>query len=124
MAGSTPGDVPLDQRFVDAPAAADRDLQQEPLTIAEAAAALGISASTLRRRVAKGGPAATGEAGGQRFTAHKTHSGRRTQWAVYLLGASGQSRSEDAVRKLRSAISDTTQPESVRRWWRFRRRSA
>ncbi|MBE0610344.1 MAG: hypothetical protein IH609_13270 [Dehalococcoidia bacterium] len=124
MAGSTPDDVPLDQRFVDAPTAGDRDLQQEPMTIAAAATALGVSASTLRRRVAKGGSAATGEAGGQRLIAHKTHTGSRTRWAVYLLGASGQARSEDAVRQLRSAIGDTAQPESVRRWWPFRRRSA
>lgn len=124
MAVSTPGDVPLDQRYVDTPTAGDRDSQQGPLTIAAAADVLGISGSTLRRRLARVGAAATGEAGGQRFIAHRTHTGRRARWEIYLLGAAGQSRSEDAVRQLRSAIGGTTQPEPGRRWWRFLRRSA
>lgn len=123
MAGSTPGDVPLDQRYVDTPTAGDRGLQQEPLTIAAAAAVLGISGSTLRRRLARGGTEATGEAGGQRFTARRKHTGRRTRWEIYLLGAAGQSRSEDAVRQLRSTIGATAQTEPGRRWWRFPRRS-
>ena len=128
MMPSPPQETSLSDRVMDFPTAPDQELEQAPMTIAAASRSLGVSESTLRRRLAaatKGQDTTvvTGEAGGQRYSAQKVRRGRRTHWAVYILGPSGQSRSEDVVRGLRSVILEP-EPIARRRWWHFFRRSA
>lgn len=130
MMHSSPQDMPLNDRVVDFPTAPDQELEQASITIAVAAKALGVSESTLRRKLTaatKGQDTTvvTGEVGSQRYSAQKVRKGRRTHWAVYILGPSGQSRSEDVVRGLRSVIGGhESEPLVRRRWWQFFRRSA
>ncbi len=117
--------VPLDEQVVDFPSGPHEPSGvTAPFSSAEAADALGISASTLRKKLAsaKAEPSEPVEirVGRRRLTARKVMRGRRGVWEVTV---PSDGRSEETVRQLRTAL--IAPPTSASRWWwPFRRWSA
>jgi hypothetical protein len=101
----------------------------EPLSVREAALRLGVSESTMRRRLRErtpnSGTATTlAELKGMRIAAHRIEVRFGRSWTVYLLGpAFASSQGGPApVAELRSRmVADEAAAQGGHHWWRFGR---
>jgi hypothetical protein len=101
----------------------------EPLSVREAAGRVGVSETTMRRRLRErtprtGATTTLTEARGMRFTARRSDARHGRRWTVYLLGpAVGSAHGgPGSVAELRSRmVADETASHDGHRWWRFAR---
>jgi hypothetical protein len=101
----------------------------EPLSVREAARRVGVSETTMRRRLRErtprtGATTALTEAHGTRFAAQRSDARYGRRWTVYLLGPAGglAHGGPGSVAELRSRmVADEAASTDGHRWWRFAR---
>jgi hypothetical protein len=105
----------LDEIIVDEASNAEYAAPDRPhsMTMAQASAALGVSVSTLRRRLVArptgDGGRRIAQFGSRTVHARREMRGKRTRWTLEFFS---EARSEEAVRELRMSME--VRP---RRWW-------
>jgi hypothetical protein len=118
----------LTESVVDFPTTAadwDGPADRGPFNVDQAAKELGVSVSTLRRRISKRESPVGGEVNGLRFSAHRWHAGNRLRWSVFILGSAEESHAEQAIRSLREQAHERAEvPNRKRSWWRVLLHSA